>query len=406
MGRQTLQEFTAEAREFLSLHASARGGTAFAWGSGDDVIPFFDDEKTDENAAIEAAKSWAQCRFDAGFGWITGPEEYGGRALPPAYELQYRLLESQYDLPDTGHLELGWGMVGPTVLAHGPQHMKDAILRPLYRGEFVACQLFSEPEAGSDLAGVRTTAVPDGDEWLVNGQKVWTSDAHHSKWGLLLTRTNPDVPKHKGLTMFLVDMHAPGVQVRPLRQMTGGAHFNEVFFEDTRVPDSARVGEVDGGWRVALTTLMNERGSVGAGPPATMAALDTQRLVGLVRHLGLEGDPLARQGLAQMHIQFAVGRAVAALAREKALEGEEPGPEGSVLKLLLSKNLNDVASWATDLLGPAATADTGEWGTFVWSDFLLGTPAMRILGGTEEIMKNILGERVLGLPKEPAATPS
>ena len=400
--RQTLQEFTAEAREFLSLHASARGGKAFAWGSGDDVIPFFDDEKADEHAAIEAAKSWAQRRFDAGFGWITGPEEYGGRALPPAYELQYRLLESQYDLPDTGHLELGWGMVGPTVLAHGPQHMKDAILRPLYRGEFVACQLFSEPEAGSDLAGVRTTAVADGDEWLVNGQKVWTSDAHHSKWGLLLTRTNPGVPKHKGLTMFLVDMHAPGVEVRPLRQMTGGAHFNEVFFEDTRVPDSARVGAVDGGWRVALTTLMNERGSVGAGPPATMAALDTQRLVGLVRHLGLEGDPLARQGLAQMHIQFAVGRAVAALAREKALEGEEPGPEGSVLKLLLSKNLNDVASWATDLLGPAATADTGEWGTFAWSDFLLGTPAMRILGGTEEIMKNILGERVLGLPKEPA----
>lgn len=395
----TLEHFTEQARTFLSAHAERRSD-GFIWGVGSDVIPFFDSPDPDD-VAIEKAQRWARTRFDAGYGWISGPEEFGGRALSPAFDLAYRALETEYDVADTAHLELGWGMVGPTVLAWGSSALKEQVLRPLYRGDCIACQLFSEPGAGSDLAAVATSAVRDGDSWVINGQKVWTSDAQHSSIGLLLTRTRPDLPKHKGLTMFLVDMDTPGVEVRPLRQMTGGAHFNEVFFSDVRVPDDRRLGEVDGGWRVALTTLMNERGSVGSGPPATMAALRTHRLVELARQRGFAQDPLVRQQVARLHVGFTVARWIDELSRERQLAGQEPGPEGSVLKLMFSKNLTDAARFATSLHGPAATADTGEWGSYAWSEFLLGTPALRILGGTEEILKNIIGERVLGLPKEP-----
>jgi acyl-CoA dehydrogenase len=393
-----LEEFTAEAREFVGKHAQRRTDT-FRWGEGSDVIPFFEGIEDDETA-LKRGREWARTRYDAGYGWITGPATYGGRELPPAYELAYRIIESEHEVADTSHLELGWGMVGPTILTWAPDALKEEVLRPLYRGDFVACQLFSEPEAGSDLAGVRTTAVRDGDEWVVNGQKVWTSDAQHSQIGLLLARTNPEAPKHKGLTMFLIDMSTPGVDVRPLRQMSGTAHFNEVFFDDVRIPDSRRLGDVDNGWRVALTTLMNERGSVGAGPPNTMAALHTDRLVELVKRQGKAADPLVRQEVARVVGGFTLARLLDQGIRERLLQGGEPGPEASVLKLMFARNLINVAAFATSVLGPAATADTGEWGTFSWSQFRLATPALRILGGTEEIMKNILAERVLGLPKD------
>ncbi len=395
----TLEEFRAEARAFVAAHTTQRDSTT-EWGEGSDVIPFFEGVE-DPDTAMERARDWARVRFDAGFGWVSGPPEHGGRGLSLPYDLAYRIVESEYDVPNTAHLDLGWGMVGPTVLAWAGQDVRTQVLRPLYRGDLVACQLFSEPEAGSDLAGVRATAVRDGDEWVITGQKVWTSDAQHSDIGLLLTRSNSEVPKHKGLTMFLIDMDSPGVTVRPLRQMTGDAHFNEVFLDAVPVPDSRRLGPVDGGWRVALTTLMNERGSVGSGPPATMAALSTARLVALARQQGRSGDPLVRQQIARLHTGFAVAQRVDMLARERMLAGGEPGPEGSVLKLMFSRNLTDAATFATGLLGPAATADTGAWGTYAWTRFLTATPALRILGGTEEIMKNILAERVLGLPKNP-----
>jgi len=393
----TLADFIAEATEFLSLYAKRRDDS-FEWGVGSDVIPFFEGVD-DEHTAVAKARDWARTRFDAGFGWVSGPIDFGGRELPLRYDLAYRVLESEYDIPDTSHLDLGWGMVGPTVLAWAPRVLQEQVLSPLYRGDLVACQLFSEPGAGSDLASVRTAAVRTGNEWVVNGQKVWTSDAQHSDIGLLLTRTTTDGPKHKGLTMFLIDMDTPGVTVRPLRQMTGGAHFNEVFFDDVRVPDSRRLGEVDGGWSVALTTLMNERGSVGSGPPATMAAASTRRLIELAKRRGLVDDPLVRQEIGRLHASFAIARIVDEVARAKVLAGGQPGPEGSVLKLMFSKNLTGAAKLATSMLGPAATADTGDWGTYAWTEFMLGTPALRILGGTEEIMKNILAERVLGLPK-------
>jgi acyl-CoA dehydrogenase len=400
-GIPSLEDFTAEARAFVGQHAAPRT-VAFTWGEGPDVIPFFDGVD-DEHTAIEKAKAWARIRFDAGFGWIAGPTEYGGRALPMSYDLAYRIVESEHDVPDSSHLDLGTGMVGPTVLAWGPPEIRDQVLRPLYRGDVIGCQLFSEPEAGSDLAGVRMTAVRDGDAWVLNGQKVWSSDAQHAQMGLTLTRTNPGVAKHRGLTMFLVDMDTPGVDVRPLRQMTGGAHFNEVFFDDVRVSDDRRLGEVDGGWRVALTTLMNERGSVGSGPPATMAALSYRRLAALAEHVGMMQDPVTRQDLGRLYTGFALARYLDEIGREKVLSGTDPGPEASVLKLLFTSNLTQAAVFATELLGPQAAADTEEWGTWSWTEFLLATPALRILGGTEEIMKNIIAERVLGLPKEPAA---
>ena len=402
MSKPSMEEFTAEARTFISQHAAARA-TDFTWGIGSDVIPFFEGVD-DEHTAIEKAKAWAGTRYDAGFGWISGPKAYGGRELPLSYDLAYRMVESEYDVADTSHLDLGWGMVGPTVLAWAPEELMNQVLSPLYRGDLVGCQLFSEPEAGSDLAAVKTTAVRDGDSWVLNGQKVWTSDAQHSHIGLLLARSDTTAPKHKGLTMFLIDMNTPGVDVRPLRQMTGDAHFNEVFLDEVRIPDSRRLGEVNNGWRVALTTLMNERGSVGSGPPATMAALTTPRLAAVAEHVGKLADPVVRQELARLHIGFTVARYLDEIGRARVLDGQDPGPEASVLKLHFTQNLTDASRFATGLLGPLAAADTGEWGTFCWSDFLLGTPALRILGGTEEIMKNILAERVLGLPKEPVAT--
>jgi alkylation response protein AidB-like acyl-CoA dehydrogenase len=278
--------------------------------------------------------------------------------------------------------------------------VKERYLRPLYRGDIIGCQLFSEPVAGSDLAGIQTRAVRDGDEWVLTGQKVWTSGAHYSDIGEIITRTSPDKPKHKGLTMFLVDMRAPGVEVRRLRQMTGGASFNEVFFTEVRVPDSHRLGDVDEGWTVALTTLMNERAAIGGGG-AGLGTMSMTRIFELAKAFGRSEDPLVRQGLAEAYIRTSVARYTNLRAMAKIRAGQLPGPEMSIAKLSLTQNLWYTANLVAGILGPRLTADTGEWGTFAWAEMLLGVPGMRIAGGTDEIMRNIVGERVLGLPKEP-----
>src|SRR4051812_25834882 len=276
---------------------------------------------------------------------------------------------------------------------------RDLYLRRLYRGEMVACQLFSEPTNGSDLAGLQTKAIKDGDEWIINGQKVWTSGAQYSDIGEIICRTDPDKPKHKGLTGFIVDMHAPGVEVRPLRQMTGGASFNEVFFTDVRVPDDHRLGDVNEGWTVALTTLMNERASIGGGGAGP--SLGTGRMIEMVKHFKLDKDPIIRQRLADIYINLQVAKLNNLRGMEKIKSGQLPGPEMSTGKLSLTNNMQKIADFVGDVLGPRLIANTGEWGTYTWSEFVLGVPGMRIAGGTDEVMKNILGERVLGLPKEP-----
>ena len=250
-----LQEFTRAVRDFLDAHAPrAAEQDQFRWGVGDDRVAYFSADPPEvEERKLAAARGWQRIRYENGFGWISGPPEYGGRGLTPLHELLYDAIESEYEVPDTGTLSvIGLGMIGPTILAHGQPAIKDRYLPAMYRGDVIACQLFSEPEAGSDLASLQTRAVPGDGGWVLDGQKVWTSVAQHSQIGMALCRTDPDAPKHKGITAFLVDMGAPGVEVRPLRQMTGGADFNEVFLTGVRVPDDHRLGEVDDGWRVAL----------------------------------------------------------------------------------------------------------------------------------------------------------
>jgi acyl-CoA dehydrogenase len=296
---------------------------------------------------------------------------------------------------------VGLGMVAPTILAHALPEVKERYLQPLYRGDLVACQLFSEPAAGSDLAGIQAKAVRDGDEWVVNGQKVWTSGAQFSDLGEMITRTSPEKPKHKGLTMLLVDMKAPGVTVRPLRQMTGGASFNEVFFDDVRVHDSHRLGDVDEGWTVALTTLMNERAAIGSGLSGRATSLT--RFVELARYVGCADDPLVRQRLADVYVQMNVARYTNQLAMAKIRAGQLPGPEMSIAKLSVTQNFQHIADLLGAMLRPRLIADTGEWGTYAWAELVLGVPGFRVAGGTDEVMRNIVGERVLGLPKEPRA---
>jgi acyl-CoA dehydrogenase len=272
----------------------------------------------------------------------------------------------------------------------------------MYRGDIVGCQLFSEPGAGSDLASLQTRAERDGEEWLLNGQKVWTSGAQYSDIGEIICRTDPDKPKHKGLTGFVVDMHAPGVEVRPLRQMTGGASFNEVFFTDVRVPDDHRLGDENEGWAVALTTLMNERASIGAGSAGGGLGLaNSTRLIEMLRHFGLDTDPVYRQELMKLHVAYSVAKYNNQRAMDKIKSGQLPGPEMSIAKLALTQNMWNTAQFVSRVLGPRIAANTGEWGTFSWSQFVLGIPGMRIAGGSDEVMRNIVAERVLGLPKDP-----
>jgi acyl-CoA dehydrogenase len=397
----TEAEFRDEAKAFLSANAEQRAEEKFEWGKGSDRVGLLDEKTPKQEAAeIAAAKAWKAKEFDAGFGWVTGPEEYGGRALPSAYDRAYREMAAGYSIPSQQMFGIGLGMVAPTILAHAIPEVRQRYLPPLYRGDIVACQLFSEPIAGSDLAGIQTRAVRDGDEWVVTGQKVWTSGAHYSDIGEIITRTSPDKPKHKGLTMFVVDMKGPGVEVRPLRQITGGASFNEVFFDEVRIHDSHRLGDVDEGWSVALTTLMNERAAIGGGG-AGVGSTSFMRFAELARYVGADEDPLVRQQLADVYVRMNVARYTNLRAMAKIRAGQLPGPEMSIAKLALTQNMTKMAEMLASLLGPRLVADTGEWGTYSWSEMVLGIPGMRVAGGTDEIMRNIVGERVLGLPKEP-----
>ena len=400
----TLDEFRAEAIAFLDANAERRDTEQrFVWGEGDDAMTLFEEvDPETERRELERAKAWRAKRFDAGLGYISGPEQYGGRGLPSAYDRAYAQLEAKYAIPDQGFFGIGLGMVAPTILAHATDPVKEAYLQKMYRGDIVGAQLFSEPGAGSDLAGLQTKAVRDGDEWILTGQKVWTSGAPYSDIGEIICRTDADQPKHKGLTGFVVDMHAPGVEVRPLRQMTGGASFNEVFFNEVRVPDDHRLGDVNEGWSVALTTLMNERASIGAGSGGGGLGLaNSVRLAEMLRHFGLDQDPVHRQALADLYIKFQVAKFTNQRALDKIKAGQAPGPEMSIAKMALTQNLTQTADFVAGVLGPRLIADTGEWGTYAWSQFVLGTPGMRIAGGTDEVLRNIVGERVLGLPKDP-----
>jgi alkylation response protein AidB-like acyl-CoA dehydrogenase len=393
----TLTQFTDAAEAFLSRVAEPRRSADRT--SRRETSLF----RASTVAEAEAAREWQRTVFDAGFGWITGPREYGGRGLPRTYERAYLALERQYDVPSRAALGVSLGMVAPTLLDFGTPEALQEWARALHRGDAIGCQLFSEPGAGSDLAAVGTRAQRRGSEWFVSGQKVWTSGAHYSDIGLLLARTSSQ-PRHRNLTAFIVDMHASGVEVRPLRQMTGGADFNEVFLTDVRVPDAHRLGEVDHGWGVALTTLLYERGAIGGAGAGGTGLFDMDSLAGWLRQSGRSADPLVRQAYAKVRAGVDAAKAMRRRAEAAAGAGSAPGPEMSLAKLALVSNLDAMAEVITLALGPELVVDTGRPETFGWTEFVLGVPGMRLGGGTDEVQKNIIAKRVLRLPDEPRPT--
>ena len=398
MANISIEQFEKEALAFLESNAERRPvEKAFVWGEGSDNF-YREKDRAQEAINAEEGKIWRQKKFDAGFGWITGPEAYGGRQLPPAYDRLYNQLEATFRVPDQSVFAISLGMVTPTILDHGSQTARDLYVRKLWRGEMIASQLFSEPGAGSDLASLTTKAVKDGDEWVITGQKVWTTGAHYSDIGEIMTRTDWNLPKHKGLTAFIIDFKDPNVEVRPLKQMTGGASFNEIFFNEVRVKDDHRLGDVNNGWNVALTTLMNERASIGSNNAGDNNLIT--RVIAMVKHYGLESDPLIRHDLADIVMNYRIANMNAQRATAKAKAGQLPGPEGSIGKMVLVNNQARLVKFISHVLGPKLIADSGEWGTFAWANFVLGTPGLRIAGGSDEVMRNIVGERVLGLPKD------
>jgi alkylation response protein AidB-like acyl-CoA dehydrogenase len=344
-------------------------------------------------------------QFDLGLAWVHFPEGHGGLGLAPGLQKVVDESLSRAGAPRSGAMNpIGHGMGAPTVVTHGSEAQKDRYLRPLFTNEEIWCQLFSEPGAGSDVAGLSTRAVRDGEEWIVNGQKVWTTLAHVARWGMLVARTDPEAPKHKGLTYFVVDMQAPGVEVRPLFQITGEAEFNEVYFTDVRIPDAERLGDVGEGWRVSLTTLMNERVAIGGQIPPRGSGFVGELMktyAATAPH-----DPATRDRVVQLWIRAEVLRLTNMRASQNRAVGT-PGPEGSIGKVAMAELHKELSSCAVDLLGadgqlfPAGYPMERPRTTALWNSAqqaFLRSRANSIEGGTTEIMKNILGERVLGLP--------
>jgi len=348
---------------------------------------------------MAAAKAWQAKKAAAGYAQITWPKEWGGGGGTQMQSIIFSQEEGKYG-QNYGYFQIGLGMCVPTVMAFADDATKQRFVGPAVRGEEIWCQLFSEPSGGSDVAAARTRAVRDGDDWVINGQKVWTSGAHYSDFGIVLVRTNVDKPKHKGMTMFWLDMRSPGVEVRPIHQMSGGRDFNEVYFTDVRVKDSQRLGPVDDGWRVSLVTLMNERLAVGGG-----AGIDYSTIMQLARELHTDKGPALadqafREKLADWYVQSeglknTRMRTMTALSR-----GQTPGPESSIGKIIAANQLQDLANAAVELEDQYGIIDDGSLSPLgaAFQSGLMSSAGLRIAGGTDEILKNIIAERVLGLP--------
>lgn len=368
-----------------------------------DFLSRHDPAHTDRLAFLRA-------RFDAGLAWLHYPEGLGGLDAPRELQPVADAAFAEADAPDNEprRIGIGLGMAAPTILAHGTDAQRRQLLRPLWIGEEVWCQLFSEPGAGSDLAALATRAVRDGDDWVVTGQKVWTSIAHEAKWAILLARTDPDVPKHRGITYFICDLTAPGVEVRPLRQLTGEAEFNEVFLTDVRIPDSHRLGGIGDGWKVARTTLMNERVSIGG------ASLPREGgMMGVVARTWRERPELRNPGRHDALLRLWVRAEVARLAGQRLrqqLAAGHPGPEGSAAKLTFARLNQEISGFELELLGGEGLRyDDWTMRRPPEVDFVGRSPGYRYLrakgnsieGGTSEVLRTIIAERVLGLPPEP-----
>ena len=376
--------FRAEARAFLEANATPKSESNLRKGEG-------------EADFIARAKAWQALKQEHGWACLNWPKEHGGRGATPMEMIIWNQEESKYDVP-TQPFAIGLGMCGPVVAGFASAENKARYLPKMTRGDEIWCQLFSEPAGGSDVANLRTRAVKDGDEWVINGQKIWTSGAQYCDYGILLTRTDPDVAKHKGLTMFILDMKAPGVEIRPIKQASGASGFNEVYFTDVRIKDDHRLGDVGNGWHVAIVTLMNERLAVGSasGPDAT-------ELLELARTTEMEDGPAIEDGAVREKIATwyaeQAGLLYTKLRTQSALsQGGTPGPENSITKIVSANKLQGIGSFGMDLMdmGGILVEDQPMEGMFqgAW----LSAPGLRIAGGTDEILRNIIAERVLGMP--------
>ena len=385
--------FRAKARAFLDANAERRKpGAVEGYRRGQDTP-----------GAMERAKDFQRRKFDARFVGIHWPAEWNGQGGNQIQNVIYNQEEGQYDVL-SGIFGIGVNLAMPTICTWGtPEHRAEFLTRTM-RADIVWCQLFSEPGGGSDLAALRTRAEKDGDHWVVNGQKIWNSGAHYSDFGILVARTDPDVAKHAGLSFFILDMKTPGIEIRPIRQVSGSSHFNEVFFTNVRIPDARRVGPVGAGWKVALTTLMNERHGMRDAPGP-----DFSELFRLAQTVELEDgmaidDSAVQEKLAEFYVRsqglkFTKFRGMTALSR-----GQTPGPESSIIKVVAANKLQDILSYGLDMIGMAGpTMGDSMPVAGIFEEALLYSPALRLAGGTDEIMKNIIAERVLGLPQDPRA---
>ena len=386
--------FRAEAREWIAANAPTYLFETLSTSG-------FGSTRTGEYDPLTEAKKWQKKKADAGWACIQWPKEYGGRAATPIQSVIWNQEEGVYNRL-SGTFIIGQGMCAPTMMAYASEEHRQEYVPKIASGEEIWCQLFSEPHGGSDLAGLRTRAEKDGDDWVINGQKIWTSGAQHSDYGILITRTDPEVPKHKGLTMFFLDMRSEGVDIRPIKQANGDSGFNEVYFDNVRIPDSQRLGGVGEGWKVSLTTLMNERlaigGGIATGFPEIKELVDELRLASG----SAIADAAVRSKLADWYAKSAglkntASRAISALSR-----GEVPGPENSIGKLVAGGMMQDIAKFAIDLQGlPGAIMDPEiAAGSARLQAMLMRSPAVRIEGGTDQILRNIISERVLGLPED------
>ena len=383
--------YRAKARAWLAENAPTFAGTS----SGG---PLEDESASD----MKRAKAWQAKKAEGGYAQVSWPKEWGGAGGTPIESVIFGQEEAAFNVT-SGYFAIGLGMCVPTVMAFADDATKQRFVGPALRGEEIWCQLFSEPSGGSDVAAARTRAVraEDGSgDWIINGQKVWTSGAHYSDYGIIIVRTDPNVPKHKGLTMFWLDMKSQGIEVRPIHQMSGGRNFNEVYFTDVRVKDSQRLGAIGDGWKVSLVTLMNERLAVGGG-----ASLDYSTIMRLARTLQTDSgtalsDSAFREKLADWYVQseglkFTRFRTMTALSR-----GQTPGPESSIGKIIAANQLQDLANSAVEMEDQFGIIDDPKVAPLAaaFQSGLLSSPGLRIAGGTDEILKNIIAERVLGLP--------
>ena len=379
-----------EARAWLDAHATRIDPEKLS-----EMRTYRAHTEEEDDALVETARRWQHTKADAGWAAPTWPVAFGGRGLSPLLAGVFATEESNYDV--AGRMfSVGTDMVGPTVIEWGSDEQRAWYLPRILTADDIWCQLFSEPGAGSDLANLSTRAILDGDEWVITGQKVWTSGAHYSDLGILLARTDPDVPKHRGITAIVVDMRASGVDVRPLRQIDGAIHFNEVFLDEVRVPKANTLGPVGAGWGVALTMLAHERSSIGGG-----GMYQFGQVAALARAHSDASDPAVRQRLAELYTRFELLRYLGYRVRTAAARGEVPGPESSVMKLAVSALYETGGDLIVELQGPAGmlTHDDAPYGGR-FQDLFMAQWAPRIGGGTDQVQRNIIGERVLGLPGE------